>query len=377
VKLLIISNMAHYYRDGQLVGHGPTAREISYLSQLFEGVTHVGCLHKESAPDIALPYTTNNVQFTGLPPTGGITLLDKLGIILRIPQYLAAIVPEVRRADVVHVRCPANIPLIAIILLAFVKHPQKRWIKYAGNWKPSGKDALSYRFQRWWLRRNFARSLVTVNGEWSDAPEHVHAFLNPCLTEEELVEGQNAAQQKHLESPLNFLFVGRVERAKGVEYALKIIAALQESGVQARFDIVGDGPERRDLEEICTHLNIEGSVHFHGWKSRSEINPFYEKAHFILFPSRSEGWPKVLSEAMAFGVVPLASSVSSIPQYLHKFGSGHSFPPDDLDAFANAVLEYRKQPDKWKQESENSIIAAKHFSYNAYLNAVRKLLEIH
>lgn len=374
MRLLIISNMAHYYRDGQLVGHGPTVREVSRLAELFESVTHIGCLHSEPAPDLALPYTNKAITFIPLQPMGGPTLSDKLAIIREVPKYLRAILQYLGSADVVHVRAPANIPLIALILLTLVRHPRRRWIKYAGNWKPRSKDALSYRFQRWWLRHDFARAVVTVNGRWDDSPPHIRSFLNPCLTEEERVEGQLCAEQKTLASPLRFVFVGRVEETKGVRVALETIALLIGEGIPAHFDIIGDGPERTRFEETAKDLNVSENVVFHGWKMRQEVNDFYRTAHFILFPSYSEGWPKVLSEAMAYGVVPLASDVSSIPQYLAEFGTGRSLPAYHVQAFCDAIDEYIASPATWKEESRKSVHAARRFSYDAYLEAVQQML---
>ena len=75
-----------------------------------------------------------------------------------------------------------------------------------------------------------------------------------------------------------------------------------------------------------------------------EVAKFYSPAHFFLLPSSSsEGWPKVLSEAMAYGVVPIASSISSIPQILREAGSGKTFPPDKIISFVNAILGYIHQ----------------------------------
>ena len=65
----------------------------------------------------------------------------------------------------------------------------------------------------------------------------------------------------------------------------------------------------------------------------------------MIFPSScSEGWPKVLSEAMAYGVVPLAGAVSSIPQILAEVGTGRALPPNDVAEFASAVREYANDP---------------------------------
>lgn len=376
MRLLIISNMAHYYQDGQVVGHGPTAREISHLGQLFEQITHIGCLYRGPASDLFLPYETENIRFVPVPPAGGSSLREKLGIAAYIPVYLRAILRELPRADVVHIRAPANIALIAMVLLTLVRHPKRRWIKYAGNWKPDGLEAWSYRFQRWWLRRGWHRGLVTVNGEWPDSPAFVRAFLNPCLTDEQLAQGEQAAAEKQLTDPMRIVFVGRIEAAKGVGRILDVVERLAQAGVAFEIDLIGDGPQRAAFEARVRENGLSAAVHFHGWRERDQLDAFYARAHFILFPSRGEGWPKVLSEAMAYGAVPLASDVSSIPQILAHYATGQTFDANDSAGFAGALRNYLEHPERWKTEAQNSVRAARDFGYANYLRAVGALLGV-
>jgi hypothetical protein len=127
---VIISNMAHYHRgDGVIVGHGATARELDMLATLFDEVRHVACLHEEAAPASALPYASRNITLVPVPPAGGETLGAKLGIARYTPLYVRTIARELRGADAVHVRCPANISLYALAMLAARREPQRRWIK--------------------------------------------------------------------------------------------------------------------------------------------------------------------------------------------------------------------------------------------------------
>lgn len=376
VKLLIISNMAHYYKDGQLVGHGPTATEISYLSNIFEEVTHIGCLHSGTAPDLFLPYRCDNIKFVPLVPTGGKHFWNKLQILMYVPVYAQQILRELSKADVVHIRAPANIPLIAVVLLAFVQNPKIRWIKYAGNWQPDKPDALSYRFQRWWLRRGWHQGIVTVNGEWPNSPPFVRSFVNPCLTEEQLLRGRKVAAEKHIQTPIHIVFVGRVDEAKGIGRIIDVAHRLNDTELDFAIDIIGDGPERQKFEDEARIKRVTDRIHFHGWLARDQVDTFYEKAHFILFPSTSsEGWPKVLSEAMAFGVVPLASNISSIPYFIENAEAGKTLPANDIEGFVQAILGYVNNPDAWKQASQNGLKLAERFSYQNYLNDVRKLIE--
>jgi len=374
MKLLIVSNMAHYYRDGQLVGHGSTATEISYLAQLFEQVIHIGCLHPGPAPMSFLPYKTNNIYFVPQEPTGGTRFWDKLRIVEHVPGYAKTILRELPGVDMVHVRAPANIPLIAIILLAFVRTPQLRWVKYAGNWQPTRREAWSSRFQRWWLKRGFHRGWVTVNGEWPDQPAHVRSFINPCLTDEEVQIAAEIAQGKTLSHPLRLLFVGAVNGAKGVGRALQVVQRLRQQALPVIFDIIGDGSSRNEFELLAAQLGIVDCVNFHGALPRTKLDDFYAQAHIMLLPTGGEGWPKVLSEGMAYGVVPVSGNVSSIPQYLERFQVGKALDPYDVEAFTQAITMYHSHPDIWKQESLNGLELARQFTYSHYLQDVRDLL---
>ncbi len=368
--------MAHYIHQGEVVGHGPTAREISYLSTLFDSVRHVGCLHAGDAPALMLPYVSDRVTLVPLPPTGGATLGEKLRILLNAPLYLSTITRELRNTDVVHVRCPANTPLMSVILLAFRKSPHKRWIKYAGNWNPDGPEAWSYTFQRWWLRRNFARAKVTVNGEWENQPHHIHTFFNPCLADEEIQEAQQAASDREFTTPWRLLFVGNLNTPKGVGRALEILAQLQKTGIDATLDLIGDGEDRQSFEKQAEQLGIKDLVTFRGWIPRTALGEYYAKAHFLLFPSGSEGWPKVISEAMAYGVIPIAGAVSSIPQYLAQFGVGRAIPPTAIEQFVEAIREYVRNPERWRVESQKAKQVAELFTYRRYLEHVKVLLEL-
>jgi glycosyltransferase involved in cell wall biosynthesis len=374
MRLLIVSHTPHYLKSKTLVGWGPTVREIDHLASLFDEVVHIAPLHS-GAPESALAYESSNVQFLPVPPSGGERLFEKLSVLARVPLYARTILKELSRADVVHVRCPANISLLAIVLLAMVRRPRLRWVKYAGNWSPESGEAWSYDLQRWWLRRRLHRGVVTVNGHWPGQPKHINAFLNPCLTEQELVEARHIAAEKELSSSPRLIYVGRLEKTKGTERVLRILALLKSSGLSLKLDLIGDGPQRQEFEDLAESLGVSSLASFHGWLPRTGLAPLYAQAHIMLFPSNcSEGWPKVLSEAMAYGVVPLSSRVSSIPQYLGRFGTGRTFEPNDVEGFANAVVAYCSQPAKWKEESINAVKAARLFTYQNYLEAVRSLL---
>jgi glycosyltransferase involved in cell wall biosynthesis len=374
VKLVIVSHTRHYRSASGIVGWGPTVREIDHLAGLFREVVHVAPLHEAPAPDHAMPYTSARVRLVAVRPAGGERAAEKLGILLHAPGWVRAILREVADADVVHVRCPASISLVALAVLQFRRRPSRRWIKFAGNWNPGGAEPLSYRLQRAWLRSGWTRSVVTVNGEWPDQPGHVHSFLNPCLTEAEVEEGRRAAAEKRLGRRVRLLFVGRLEETKGVGRGIRVLGGLRGKAIEAELDVVGDGPERGTFEALSRRLGLDDAVRFHGWLRRTSLGPLFGEAHFLLLPTVSEGWPKVLSEAMAYGAVPLAGDVGCISQYLERFRSGKAFPAGDERAFVEAIATYAGSPATWQAESMRGVEAAALFTYARHVENVRGLL---
>jgi glycosyltransferase involved in cell wall biosynthesis len=376
MKLLIISHMPHHLRsDGRVVGWGPTVQELDQLATRFEEVRHIACLHDGAPPASSLPYEDDRVRLIPVRPTGGDRLRDKPGVLRAAPGYVRTMLRELPHADMVHIRCPANVPMIATILLPFLSSPGARWIKYAGNWRPTRHDSVAWAFQRWWLARPWHRGTVTINGTWPGQPAHVRSFYNPSLSEAELVAARASTEAKRLELPIRLLFVGRLEAAKGIDQAIAAFAQVVGRGIDATFDIVGDGAGRPEYEALARDLGVRQRVTFHGWLPRPALPEHYARAHLMLFPTTSEGWPKVLSEGMAYGVVPVTFAVGAIPQYLAEFATGVALETASADAFAGAVADYAADPGRWLEESRRARAAATNFSYATYLAAVDGLLE--
>jgi len=375
MKLLIISNMDHYFKEGRIVGWGPTVEEINYLAGLFDEVHHLAFCHPGSAPDSALPYGSDNIKLIPVPFSGGNTFFDKLGIIPKLFTYISKINQELNQTDVVHVRCAASLPLLALILLVFRRKPQYRWVKYAGNWNAGRDYPFFFRFQKWLIKTDLCRCAATVNGRWPKQGSHIHTFHNPCITADHFNLASKLSKNKELSMPIRLIFVGALNEGKGIIRLLHIAKILNDMQTPFVLDILGDGPLRENAETFMDNNLLSEKIHFHGWVPKNEVGSYYSRAHINVFPSANEGWPKVLSEGMAYGVVPVASAVGSIPQILEETGAGISVPPFDFDAYVTAIEGLINAPGLWKTYSEYAIKAARKFTYENYLQAVRDLFK--
>jgi glycosyltransferase involved in cell wall biosynthesis len=222
------------------------------------------------------------------------------------------------------------------------------------------------------LWRRWAGGVVTINGRWPGQPSHMFSFFNPCLTRDEVAQARQTVASKQLVAPIRFIFVGSIAAFKGVEMALQVIDALKRSGISLVFDIIGDGPDLPRYQKLVEGWGLGEVVNFHGWVPRPQLAPYYTRAHFQLLPSRAEGWPKVLSEGMAYGVVPIASAISSIPQILGELGCGAAVPIS-AEAFIRTVQLYLDEPKRWSIEAERGREAVQRFTYEHYLGELDRI----
>ncbi len=104
--------------------------------------------------------------------------------------------------------------------------------------------------------------------------------------------------------------------------------------------IAGDGSERKALEEKAIKLPI--NVTFLGNLRRDAINKVYRDSQIIILPSDSEGFPKVIAEASAFGCVPIVTDVSAIGQYIKNGKNGLLLPDNKSTTIAKAFTTFFK-----------------------------------
>lgn len=129
------------------------------------------------------------------------------------------------------------------------------------------------------------------------------------------------------------LFVGRLVQRKGVDVLLRAWVATTAAR-NGTLLLVGDGPERESLEAMARELGIAASVHFAG--ERTDTLGCYAAADAFVFPSRREGLPNALLEAMSCGLPSIATRIGGCLDVVTD-GSGILVPADDAPALATAL----------------------------------------
>ncbi len=125
--------------------------------------------------------------------------------------------------------------------------------------------------------------------------------------------------------------VGRLDRQKGFDVLLHAVVGLPDVLVT----VVGDGPERVSLMRLADDLGLRDRVSFPGWSADPAAS--LRTVDILAVPSRYEGLPLVVLEAMLAGVPIVASAVGGVPDAVTHDRSGLLVPPDDVPALTDAL----------------------------------------
>lgn len=172
--------------------------------------------------------------------------------------------------------------------------------------------------------------------------------------------------------PRHIVSVGRLERVKGFDVLLDALALLACDGMECHLTLVGDGSQRAALESRVDELSLRERVEFTGVLPRERIRGIFHRAHAFVLPSRSEGTPLALLEAMACGLPCVATRVGGV---LSAGGDGVLLvKAEDPAALAGAISTALTDGTAASALSEAALRQAAKFSPEKTLSLYRDLL---
>ena len=315
MKFAVITHVKHHFHDGKFYAYGPYVREMNLWFTHVDEVLLIAPSNTETPSDINLTYKAKNLKNYRIPSLSITSFTETLRTIILIPGILFRIWNVMRKADHIHLRCPGTIGLLGCFVQ--ILFPKKtKTAKYAGNWDPKSIQPLSYRLQKKILNNTFfTRNMqVLVYGEWEGMSKNIKPFFTATYRKNKI----GIKVDKTFKSPFSFLFIGSLVAGKQPLYAIQLVENLLKKGIICRLDLYGDGILLASLKQYVNDNLLMDAIYFHGNKESGIVEKAYKKSQFLVLPSKSEGWPKVIAEAMFWGVIPIASSISCVPWMLNK-----------------------------------------------------------
>lgn len=224
--------------------------------------------------------------------------------------------------------------LLAIPVLVFPRH--------AGIIDSSASNSL----KRCLIHGSFkaADRFLCQGQQWQDfATEELgyslkNAVIIPNWTAtNELLEIGQARDFNVSRDKIVILFVGWLEREKGIEELLKAVKSLSDHGVPYNLKIVGRGHAETASREFVKGQGLCDNVEFMEWKEGLELVELYRDADVFVLPSWKEGLPNAMIEAMAAGLATVVTPVGNIPSFVIDDREALYVTPHDIREIENAL----------------------------------------
>lgn len=171
------------------------------------------------------------------------------------------------------------------------------------------------------------------------------------------------------------MFVGSLRPVKGVKYLIEAMKITADKNKNMRLFIVGDGEERKYLENLVRNLNIERYVTFVGKVPNEKVPEYMAASDVFVLPSLSEGFPVTVVEAMASGLPIVATNIRGLPEIIKNGENGFLVKPESPIEIAEKVLLLLEDDELRERISRNNKGKAKEYSWEAIIGKLERVYE--
>ena len=194
-------------------------------------------------------------------------------------------------------------------------------------------------------------------------------FLNNHLLKNKLKENLKLPYNSNLIG-----IVGRIVPIKNHKLFIKAASRIIAEKENTYFLIVGDGPLRKNIEDLTYKLNINKNTLFTGW--RNDLPLIYASLDILVCSSDNEGTSVSVIEAMASGCTVVTTSVGGHPDIIDNGNNGYLIEPQNIDSLTNKILEILNAPEKYLHLGKNARVDAKNnFSSDRLIDDIQKHYE--
>ncbi|MFN8338943.1 MAG: N-acetyl-alpha-D-glucosaminyl L-malate synthase BshA [Saprospiraceae bacterium] len=158
--------------------------------------------------------------------------------------------------------------------------------------------------------------------------------------------------------------ISNFRKVKRVEDVIQIFAIVKKR-IKSKLLLIGDGPERKNMEDLCRHLNLCDEIRFLG--KQEAVEELLAIADLFILPSETESFGLAALEAMACEVPVISSNAGGIPEVNIDGVTGYMCPIGDVNGMAQRCIELLNDEESLNMFRRNAFLQAKRFDISAIL----------
>lgn len=338
--------------------------QVRALSELFDETMLVVPVSPEARKSGEVPLTGHRITVRPLTMLGGSGTARKLRFPFWLLRNAPTLLSEALRADAIHAPVPGDVGSFGMVAGLALRKPLM--VRYCGNWTAPRTAA-----ERFWIRTmeraGGGRNVMFATGGGDKAP----SVLNPAVewifsTSLAMNDFGCMPKSRNASDPVRLVIACRQQARKGTGDVIRTLPLL---GPGYTLDVAGDGEALPSLRQLASDLHVSDRVKFHGKLGRQGVLDLLARSTLFCYPTRSsEGFPKVVLEALASGLPVVTTHVSVLP---HLIGNEcgellNDTDPRSIAAAVNRCLE----PERYGACSANAISTARNYSLERWRDAI-------
>lgn len=299
------------------------------------------------------------------------------GLISNLPALIQTLHRALGNQDALIFRVPSQTAMLARLIrphrqfaLEVVGDPAD--VFAAGITRPL-LDKLLGRISAWQLRRMTKRavavSYVTRDYLQKRYPAHADRPQVACSSIS-LTSEWFANAPRHYDQPATkLLFVGSFAQLyKGQDILLQALSILRRQGTEYHLTMVGGGQKLAAIQKLTTELDLGTQIHFAGEQPHQQILSYMKSCDVFVLPSRTEGLPRVMLEAMATAMPAIGSDAGGIPELLNE---NRLAPAGNPQILAWRIADLCSNPARLTEDSAINLETARQYRQDK-LDGIRK-----
>lgn len=359
MKILLLDNSSLTPIEGDYCVDIKTGNFAKELQDLGNEVTIYG--QKVVAPDTTHSYKLkeNKIKVVGLK--------RKKNKILNYLLLYIRILPELIKSDFIYIFYPTAYKYVPFLCWCF----RKKYGLYI-----RGMQGVNDKISHWNYKKAYI--VFTVSDYFTSqvnkiANKELAYTIRPMIpfTDKDVVTDRVYT----IKQKINILFLGRLDRDKGIAELLQAVKALKEKEYDFELNLVGDGGFMPEVKKTINDLKIENAVNIIGAVYDSDaIKKYYIQADIFVLPSYHEGFPRTLYEAMIFGTPIITTFVGGISTLMKNKVNCIEIKPKSVNSIIEQLDYAIKHYDTMIRLAENGtntvlkIVDSKKLTHAQHLN---------
>lgn len=376
MKLAVVSHKVCWNSPDALDSYrtdGGFPMQIRAISELFDETCVVVPCENSGDQNGLSPLAGHNLFVSPLSVPSGRGFRRKMNIPIWLLKNSRSIWRALSRADAVHTAIPGDVGTIGMLFALVMRKPL--FVRHCGNWLVP-RTAAEHLWK--WLMELCAggRNVMLATGGTNSPPSsknpYVKWIFSTSLRRTQLAAGRPRKFPEN--GKLKLIVACRQEEGKGTDTVIKSLPLILKQFPGATLEVLGNGSFMTDLEALVEQLDLRNIAFFRGRVEQTKVVETMKLSHVFCFPTQaSEGFPKVVLEALACGLPVITTKVSVLPQLI-GVDCGILLEEPKPENLVSAIENVFSSAQKYEGMSAAAVAKARQYSLENWRDSIGETL---